>query len=211
MSNKKTDSSAILLVEGKNDEHIMYALFERYSIPNTFKVIDCEGIDKLIEGIGVRLKGGNLKRLGIIVDADNDIQSQWQSLKDILKESGYTIPIQIPQEGLIVEQNDKKIGIWVMPNNNSNGMIEDFIRFLVPDNDPLISLAENTLAYIEGKSLNHYNKDLHKSKALIHTWLAWQEAPGTPLGLAITKRYLTTENKEICERFIHWINNLFIT
>jgi hypothetical protein len=30
----------------------------------------------------------------------------------------------------------------------------------------------------------------YEMKACIHTWLAWQEEPGTPLGRAITNRYL---------------------
>jgi len=184
---KKVDSPAVLLVEGKNDEHIMYALFEKYAIPDTFMVVNCEEIDKLkstknnlVEGIGVRLKGSNLQRLGIIVDADTDIQNRWQSLKDIFSESGYILPNIIPQKGLIIEQNNKRIGVWIMPDNNANGMIEDFIRFLIPVNDSLISIATHILEDIESKSLNHYNQNLHKSKALIHTWLAWQKDPGTP-------------------------------
>jgi hypothetical protein len=51
-------------------------------------------------------------------------------------------------------------------------------------------------------------KPIHKSKARIHTWLAWQEDPGTPMGLAITKSYLDT-NQELCNLFVNWLNNLF--
>ena len=49
---------------------------------------------------------------------------------------------------------------------------------------------------------------MHKSKAEIHTWLAWQEEPGTPMGQAITKQYLDT-NKELAKKFIGWLDNLF--
>ena len=60
---------------------------------------------------------------------------------------------------------------------------------------------------IEEEKLNQY-KEIHKSKARIHTWLAWQENPGTPMGLAITKKYLSTD-PVICEDFIKWMNKLF--
>jgi len=48
----------------------------------------------------------------------------------------------------------------------------------------------------------------HKSKAKIHTWLSWQEDPGTPMGLAITKRYLTV-NDTNCSMLINWILKLY--
>ena len=48
----------------------------------------------------------------------------------------------------------------------------------------------------------------HKAKARIHTFLAWQEDPGTPMGLAITKKYLQADS-DSCLPFIEWLNNLF--
>lgn len=95
-----------------------------------------------------------------------------------------------------------------MPDNNLNGMLEDFISFLIPQNDQLFLIALETLQLIEGKSLNKY-QTIHKSKALIHSWLSWQDDPGTPMGLAITKRYLTTDVDK-CSQFLQWLNHLFI-
>ncbi len=106
-----------------------------------------------------------------------------------------------------MENETQKVGVWIMPNNNTNGMLEDFISFLVPENDQLMPIAESTLMEIEKCKLNKYS-DIHKSKAKIHTWLAWQEEPGKPMGQSITKKYLTIEN-ECCELFIEWIRKLF--
>ena len=94
-----------------------------------------------------------------------------------------------------------------MPNNQISGMLEDFIRFLVPDKDPLLAMADSILNSIEQQQLNRYNP-IHKSKALIHTWLAWQEDPGTPMGLAITKKYLDSD-VAIAQAFLDWIIALF--
>ena len=95
-----------------------------------------------------------------------------------------------------------------MPDNNNNGMIEDFIRFLIPDDDKLSNKATKILDEIENEKSNKYNL-IHKPKAFIHTWLAWQESPGTPLGKAITTRYLTIENREIADKFIEWVSKLY--
>jgi len=94
-----------------------------------------------------------------------------------------------------------------MPNNNVNGMLEDFITFLVPNDDMLLPIVKDNLNIIESKQLNKY-KPIHKSKAIIHSWLAIQEDPGTPMGLGITKRYLTTE-EHVCSNLINWLNSLF--
>ena len=197
-----------LLVEGNDDRHVMWALCEQHNIPETFDVIDSEGIDKLLDSIPVKLKQSDVNTIGIIVDADTDINSRWQSLKTILTKCGYQIPVSIPSTGLIHKEEGKiTIGVWLMPNNNANGMLEDFIRFLVPNNDKLMPIAESTLDSIEVQGLNKYQA-IHKPKALIHTWLAWQEDPGTPMGLSITKKYLTSTAPS-CATFVNWLKELF--
>jgi hypothetical protein len=216
MSRIKDHPIAQLLVEGNDDFHVVHALFQKYNVParnlenptgGYFSVKDCAGIDRLLEQIPVQLK--NLQKLGLIIDADSDIQVRWQSLRDILRNNGFALPENPDFDGTIISQNGKTIGIWLMPNNDSNGMLEDFMQFLIPDEDRLLDKATEVLGEIEDEEINNYNL-IHKSKALIHTWLAWQETPGTPLGKAITTRYLATENTEISDRFINWITRLFV-
>lgn len=196
-----------LLLEGSDDQHVIWALCEKYSITESFDVIDCEGITKLIDQIPIRFKQSNIETVGIIIDADSNIKNRWISIKSTLELLGFDLPIEIPIEGLISKKNNVTIGVWIMPNNNLNGMLEDFISFLVPDEDKLLPIVTSTLNDIESKKLNSYPL-IHKSKAIIHTWLSWQEDPGTPMGLSITKKYLNT-NVQTCEKLINWLDNLF--
>lgn len=203
----KDKNNQFLLVEGKDDQHVIYALCEKFQVPETFQVIDSKGIENLLNQISVRLKSG-INSLGIIIDADLDLNSRYLRLKQIFEPIGFNLPEDMPESGLIFSNPEEiRIGIWIMPNNQISGMLEDFISFLVSDDDKLMPLVDETLNKIENDSLNNY-KQIHKSKARINTWLAWQEDPGTPMGLSITKKYLTTE-KETCLIFINWINNLF--
>lgn len=197
-----------LLVEGNDDQHVVWALCEKFNVKENFDVIDCEGIEKLLEQVPVRFKQSGLDTVGIIIDADTNLNSRWDSLKVMLEKLGFQMPEVLPQNGLIAMNNDsKKVGVWIMPNNNTNGMLEDFINFLVPSDDKLLPIVNSTLNTIEEQQLNKYSLT-HKSKATIHSWLSLQEDPGTPMGLGITKRYLTTD-KETCKMLIEWINNLF--
>lgn len=197
-----------LLVEGNDDQHVIWALCEKFKLPQTFDVIDCEGIDKLNEQIPVRFKQSSLDTLGIIIDADSEIKSRWTSLKSLLSVLRFNVPDALPSTGLILKnENNIKVGLWIMPNNNLNGMLEDFISFLVPKEDKLLPIVNSTLEDIEGRRLNKY-ATIHKSKATIHSWLSWQEDPGTPMGLGITKRYLTTD-EATCSLLIKWLEELF--
>lgn len=195
-----------LLVEGQDDQHVIWALCKKFDLTQNFEVIDCKGIDNLLSQIEVRLKESEIKTLGIIVDADQDIASRLSCIKSNLASSGIAIG-DLDKNGLIEQHQEIKIGIWIMPNNNLNGMLEDFASFLIPTGDKLISKVNQTLEEIESDGIAKY-QPIHKAKARIHTWLAWQEDPGTPMGLAITKRYLTTD-EDVCTVFVNWLAALF--
>jgi hypothetical protein len=197
------------LVEGKDDQAVIKALCARFNILENFEIIDCEGYSKLIEQLPLRLtKQSDIDTVGIIVDADSDIASRWISLCDLFGKMGFVLPDILPDNGLVIKPASRiKIGMWIMPNNQINGMLEDFASFLIPNDNKLIPVVKETLDSIEIRNLNQY-KPIHRSKAEIHTWLALQKDPGTPMGLAITKRYLTTD-QDICLRLIDWIKSLF--
>jgi hypothetical protein len=196
-----------LLVEGKDDLFVISNLLESHQVPETFKIIDKEGYTNILDSLDVELDRSGLKRLGIIIDADNDVGSRWQSISDILSNLGYlSIPSVPDQNGTIILQEKRpKVGIWLMPDNQLPGMLEDFVSFLVPDktNDPLWLLAEKSL-----QEATVISPQIPQAKGHIHTWLAWQKEPGTPLGLAITKRYLDA-NAQHAQKLIDWLRVLF--
>jgi hypothetical protein len=208
---KKEKFSQKLLLEGKDDLFVTAAICEKLRVVETFDLIDCDGVSNIPVHIDLYLlkKRPDVKTLGIILDADASLASRWQSLKQHLEKLNYEVPETPTTGGTIIEGKERNpnIGIWLMPDNNETGMLEDFVKYLIPENDTLLAEADRILSEIEAGQLHKYNP-IHKSKARIHTWLAWQEDPGTPMGLAITKSYLSI-NTELCERFVSWLNQLF--
>lgn len=199
-----------LLVEGNDDQHVLWAICQQFNINESFDIIDSEGVSTLIPNIAVRAKQRDVRTLGILVDADTDLNKRWAQIANELKGMNYSVPDTPNILGTLIPSpalNRPQVGIWLMPNNQLPGMIEDFIRFLVPENEEGLALAEETISTLEERSLQQYIPN-HRAKALIHTWLAWQEDPGTPLGQAITKRYLTTDTA-LANQLVHWLNRLF--
>ncbi|MGL4502359.1 MAG: DUF3226 domain-containing protein, partial [Planktothrix sp.] len=175
-----------LLVEGNDDYHVIYHLCTQYNIniPKTFEVPPPkkgkEGVNALLDGLPLKLKEENLRILGIVVDADQDLAARWKSIKGKLIDSGYResdIPDSPQEKGWVYQPANpflKRVGVWVMPNNQRRGMLEDFVALLMPADDNLRPKAEEILREIEEEGLNRYG-EIHHAKALIHTWLAWQE------------------------------------
>lgn len=197
----------VLLVEGNDDQHVIWALCKKFNLPQNFEVVSTDGIDKLLKQLPVRLKGADVTTIGVIIDADTNIGQRWDAVKNILKEKYSTFPDQPNQNGTIFQERGDKVGVWLMPDNQANGMLESFIEFLIPDDDKLRPFLNSQLDEIESKKLNNYNL-IHRDKAFIHSWLAIQEDPGTPMGLSITKKYLTTDTQQ-CQYLIDWLRNLF--
>ena len=86
-------------------------------------------------------------------------------------------------------------------------ILEDFLLRLANEEDSLIHRAENVVDNIP--ETDRLFGDTKRSKAIIHTWLAWQKEPGTSLGLSITKRYLDPTRNPAPE-FKKWLEKLFM-
>jgi hypothetical protein len=207
MANQK-----ILLLEGPDDEHVLKHICGNRGIPRLDEVKPHGSVSNLLESFPVRLKAsedGDI--VGVVIDADTDVKARWQSLRDRLITVGYqNVPVDPAREGTILEPPARtllpRIGIWIMPDNQTNGILEDFLRFLVPQKDALFRHVQSSVSTIP--EADRRFSPLAEPKAIIHTWLAWQEEPGKPLGTAITARFLDPSVTQV-DILVSWLNRLF--
>lgn len=210
---KKETHTYKLLVEGNDDQHVVWALCQKHSVPETFDVLDCGSVENVLKEFKLRLRlADNNHRIAIVVDADMNMKSRWESIISMLKDTGkYDCDnIVLPKDGLVLESTDKsypKVGIWLMPDNNQNGMLEDFMAALATPDDALMKKSEDVLTEIENEGIQKY-KPVHRSKAKIHTYLAWQDVPGRPMGQAITANILDS-NSDVAVKFAEWLKGMF--
>ena len=199
----------LLLVEGPDDKHVIGHLLGYNKIPEgIIKIREKNGYPNLRETLMVELRASDLEKVGIVVDADTDLSIRWQELCYRLDKVGYTsVPKSPEADGTVIQQeNLPKVGIWLMPDNRLPGILEDFVRFLVPAGDLLLDKSLECVSSIPEEQRRFAPQ--HHSKAHIHTWLAWQKEPGTPLGSAINQRYLDADASH-ARQFIGWIRRLF--
>lgn len=199
----------LLAVESPDDLHVLKAILKRHQFQPEFEIRDEGGIESLLARVPIHLKAGtDIERMGIVVNADVDIQSRWHEIKRTLIRARYgNVPSDPDPAGTVIDQEDlPRVGIWIMPNNVLPGMLEDYLCFLVPAGDALLDRARRCVDEIPAEERRFIHA--HVTKALIHTWLAWQEKPGTPMGQAITKRYFDADGPHMTQ-LLAWLTRLF--
>jgi hypothetical protein len=210
-----------LLVEGPDDLHAVAHLMDLHDFPMDSSnpcapfIKVCGGYTGVVESILVPVKVSRYKRIGIIVDANNQPADRWAQLRDQLgrvsKEMG--VAVRLPEspvsQGTIVDGffPDTRIGVWLMPNNQDSGALEDFLETLVPDDNACWLYAKS--ATIEARNHGALYSDAGFKKARLHAWLAWQEEPGLPFGTALKSCYLKSDSP-LALTFVEWFKRLFV-
>lgn len=201
----------ILLVEGPDDQHTIGQLCRSRGIRDFDEIKPHGGKDKLLKVISTNLTlAEEGDTFGIIIDADTDLAARWQSIRGRIIDSGYQeVPTAPGPEGTIIPGSDEdrlpRLGIWLMPNNQTGGILEDFLLFLVPkENRNLLEYANSSVANLPLRLFI----DNDTTKAVIHTWLAWQSDPGKPYGTAITAKFLDPTVPE-ADVLVAWLEHLF--
>jgi hypothetical protein len=205
----KQDTDKVLLVEGDNDCHVVMALCKAHNVPETFGIYQCGsdvGVLKRLNALIIRPNPPQV--IGVILDADKpSIASRWDSIKDKIKHYSYTFPTTPNADGTVVEGvlDKPKLGFWLMPNNQDLGMLEDFCAELAEPTS--LAFARECVEQAHQRNATTF-KQVHRSKAVIHTYLAWHDEPGYPLGKAITRQALRPHT-DVAVRFTNWLIHLF--
>lgn len=202
-----------MLVEGRDDKHSVIHLMRRHSIDwesgheHLPWIQECGGFDLLVDSVTVSAK--SYPRLGILVDANTNVRQKWEQIRGKLQSVKVSAPACPESAGTILQgiYSDWRVGVWIMPDNQQAGKLEDFLKGLVPPNDACWGHANS--ATRQAKKIGAKFAAKNSLKATIHAWLAWQENPGLPFGSAITAAYFRHDSPEAL-KFAAWFRKLFL-
>ena len=218
-----------LHVEGKNDMFAIGALLEKAGSkqnPKTGPVIirkenkedgkqdGTEGVTGVLRamdvGLPVAAAGGSI--LGFVLDMDDQFVGRWDAVRGRLSGAGMTdVPDRPPAAGYVAVHpvTGARVGVWLMPDNveRDHGTLEHFLETMIPADDPLIAYARTATDHAKD-ALKARFPEPHRPKAVMHTWLAWQEVCGLPYGTAITVGHLVP-GAALPETFVAWFRGLF--
>ncbi len=210
-----------LLVEGSTERRVIPELVKaqgsswpKAEIGSHVPYIDDSGgVANILRAgtLSSEFKATGLERLGVIVDANGNPSGRWDAIRQRCGSElpdMADLPEQVPEDGFVQQREDGSwFGVWIMPDNRHQGALEEFLLGLVPDDDAeLMEYARQSVdgARERGASL----RDVDVTKSVVHTWLAWQENPGSQLHQAITRRLLDPQHPQ-SRPFISWFSRLF--
>jgi hypothetical protein len=205
-----------LVVEGHEDKFAIANLLSRWvhwgdtEVEWPAKIFPAGGIDLILDRdrISSRLKSSGLQRLGFVLDADADCDSRWQSIRNSVREHYADFPESLDPNGSIYVADDGlRIGVWIMPDNRSAGMLETLLKHLVPSDGIKLSEYARESA-LKAREMGARYKEIHFDKSILHTWLAWNDPPGVSLGHAVLQSMLDGDNV-LASSFVSWFKALY--
>lgn len=223
----------ILLVEGPDDRDFFIATLKHSRLESVLiepKVpreshpdVKGNGVNNLFTALDLQVKklfeADGPEALGVVLDADHSTGDpscnfgftvRRNQVADILAGHGWHPALSALSRGEIFSNPNglPPIGLWVMPDHQSDGMLEDFVTSLVigHDQQALLAHAQNTVNTLPTKL---FDPVLHTTKANISTWRAWQKPPGSPLNRLIENGVLDLSLNPAAE-FTDWLKATFL-
>jgi hypothetical protein len=206
----------LLLVEGKDEQFTLPYFMDEYTVwgdterDRVVEIKQLDGVENLLKPglIEAESKTPGIKAFGIILDANDSFESRWTRVLERCREISADFPEDLPAEGVIhVDDAGLRIGVWVMPDNKSRGMLETFVsQLLTPERTPLWDLARESCDKASG--IDGCYTPAHRDKALVHTYLAWVEPPGLSLPHSFLRRAFDAR-VPLAGKFADWFMKLF--
>ncbi|MDM8544953.1 hypothetical protein QUF61_00520 [Candidatus Venteria ishoeyi] len=216
-------SQKILLVEGDSDKSFFEKICKKLSLDNSVQVAppkdvgggrnSKEGVFQRLEILLPQLADGQLTHIAVVIDADYvecnglGLQRTIERVSKIVKPFDFELRQDDRKKGLYFKHSDgfSDFGLWVMPDNENEGMLEDWIKPCIKnDESELFEKASQAVASLSSPKF----KPHLKTKAKIATWLAWQKQPGHGLYWAI-KENLLDEDIEYYKNLENWLVQIF--
>lgn len=203
-----------LHVEGPDDLNSIANLVEHYGIalranPSAPEIKAIGSVEKLIDGIETAVEVSTDRIIGFVIDADSPLSSRWESVRQRLVRAGVDGVPEKPVDGGFIGESRRyrsRVGVWLMPDNLQDGTLEQFLFSLIDEKDSVIAHAESSTDV--AKQLGAIFREVDRPKAVIHAWLAWQEAPGRPYGVAIKAKYFRHDTPS-ARLFVTWYAQLY--
>jgi hypothetical protein len=143
-----------------------------------------------------------------MLDADTKPRGRYDSVRNLCLSVFPDLPADLPNTGLIIDNDEgQRFGVWIMPDNSSEGSLETFLKYLVRDEAKPV-WEHGVQSVTKAKEMGAACRDCHDEKANLYTWLAWQDPPGQYPGRALTKRVLDP-NSPSAASFVTWFRELY--
>jgi len=191
------NKAKLLLVEGKDEVNFFRVLCDYLGI-HDIQIFETGGKDKLkseLPAVLLMRNIENVEAIAVIQDADSSLVATVESLKSLLSKHKLPVP---KGHALFKTVSRMKCGIFIMPGNRENGMLENLVLDTVGghlvrvESDKYIDALRTKLS---GYDTPKFPRNEHKAR--LHAFLAGMEKYVPSLGLATQKGYFNLESEHL--------------
>lgn len=177
------EATVQLLVEGKDQYNFFEALLGHLGIRGV-QLQDFGGVSELAAFLSQFVKSSgfdNVRRLGIVRDAEESAESAVHSLNSAIAGAGLNVPVALDSPGLELPM----VMAMVLPDNSQPGMLETLLcdTFAGTVVDDCIIQFFDCISGVPEVSVDRP----HKARA--HAWLATKPHPHLSVGVAAKRGY----------------------
>lgn len=214
----------ILLVEGETDKGFFIEICKKLNLTASVMVAppkDLGGTHNSKNGVINHLKNallpqladGTMTHIAAVVDADyaahgGGYTNTLDILSGVLAPFGFFLETsQSENNGLYFKNSDgfADFGLWIMPRSQHEGMLEDWVRSCVDENEQILfDHAANVVQQLASPKFPTHKK----AKAEVATWLAWQKEPGHGFYHLVTEGLLNRQRPLFVE-LEQWLEKVF--
>lgn len=216
------NQNRILLVEGESDQSFFSEVLKILNLQVEVTVATPrvlrdshntkEGVFRRLPILLNQLADGSLINLAVVVDADSEPNGGYQRTLDrvrgIVEPEPFRYSLSADTVGGLIFKHDDGLadfGLWIMPDNSREGMLEDWLKQCIhTDEQALFAHAESVVNALPTPKF----KPIHRSKAEVATWLAWQKQPGHGLYRAMEDQLLNAESP-LYQSLVYWLKHLY--
>lgn len=174
----------LLLVEGTDEARFFSALLRKSGGESEIQVLALGGKEALRRNLRVldnqlAQSGIACRSLGVVRDADDDAAGSLRSVRDALRGYGW----EPPARAGAVAGDSPRVGIFILPDGQSQGALETLCRRAVEDSVPGLC-AEQFLDCLRKAGHEETSRSTNADKAFVHAYLASGRNPVARVGEA---------------------------
>lgn len=174
----------ILFVEGFHDRAFFLKLIEQlFGDDMGIQIVELGGMRRSVDFKRVvqALQRVETEAIGIVTDADEDARATYNNVLEHVRRQLGTgqARLDISPDGLLEEgsvgnvqigERAIRFGIWIMPDNISQGQLEDFVLQMVPRSDVVRPHAKRYILSLPDSIVEP--NSIRLSKHIAHAWLS---------------------------------------
>lgn len=218
--------SEVILVEGVGDVDFVTSFLAKIGKPGVEPFPPKplggagNGISNVMKTIPLlfnKILAGDVTKAAIVIDADytgvnGGFVARRAEVVQQLTALGYVVPVAPvaglpPGELFTHPDGHTPIGLFVMPNHSSDGMLEDLLKQMVVD-PPHNALLQHAINVVSALPTKLFNVNIHTAKAEIGTFLAWQKRPPAYTGVCVDQDIFRAMSPAAND-FLQWLNRVF--